>query len=160
MPYHRRRQTFEIAYRRELDRAGIHQTDVAAALERSPATLCRMLNSRIDDYRFHVSDLAAAYDVDDGACIQALDQVLAGCGDGVRVVPVAHEEPADLVDGVLDLEASLGQFTASLRAARSPASPGGRSIVRIERVQLAEKLRAARREIDAMLSGLDEAGAA
>jgi hypothetical protein len=160
MVYHRRSQSFEIAYRRELDRAGIPQADVAVALDRSATSLSRMLNSRDDDYRCHTSDLVLMYDADGGACLRALDYVLGGCGDGYRVVPLPREEPTDLVDGVLDLEVRLGEFAGALRSARAPGSPGGPAITRMERLRLERHLQEARREIDAMLAGLSDAGAA
>ena len=158
--HRKRRQGFEIAYLRELDRAGVFQTDVAASMDRHPSTLSRMLNSRDDDYRCHASDLPAMFAADDGACLRALDVVLASCGDGFRVVPVPREEPADLIDGALGLQARLGQFTADLRGALSQSGPGGRSITRMELEQLKRDLKAAQRDIDAILAGIDahEAG--
>lgn len=150
-----RSKAFEARLSRVMARRSIPARDLAAALDRTPGYTSRALNAAdYPDVRLAASDVVDLAGVlgRDGL-VEVLDPLLEEVG--LQVVPIAPAEPVAVDRGLFDVDVALAEVKRTFLDATDARSVGGARIVRLERLELVEKLRRARGEIDELLAGLE-----
>ena len=152
-----RSKAFERRVCRALSRREIPHRDLAAALDRSDSYVSRALRPDAEDYRLAVSDLPALAELlgrdDIAAC---LDTVLEAAG--LRCTPLSPTDPTPIDRALLELDVALGHVKEAYLDAQTTTSPGGGKIVRLERVQLAERVRPVVARAEDLLASLTGGG--